>query len=92
MAAQVASNGETITLTGSEIEVYPREFAGQQNIEIIVNLEIVTGTNIQFAVGESVAGKHRTYANVGDKAIRTVMCNSSKSLRANGTGSFTIGW
>lgn len=91
MAAYVASNGETITSTGSEQEIYLNGFAGQINTEVIVNLELQTGS-VQFAVGESVVGKHRTYSTAGDKAIRTVACNPNRSLRCLGAGTFTIAW
>lgn len=91
MAYIIASNGETITSTGSEQEIYLKGYEGQPNVEVIVNLELESGS-VQYAVGEPVASKHRTYSTVGDKALRSVACNSNKSFRCKGTATFTIAW
>lgn len=91
MAAVIVSNGETITSTGTEQEIYLRGYAGQPNTEVIINLELVGGS-VQYAVGETVAGKHRPYSVAGDKAIRTVQCTPNRSLRCLGVGTFTIAW
>lgn len=88
--ATTASNGETITSSGTEQTILLSVVTGVADTEQVITLELVSGS-VQFAVGESIAAKHRTYSSAGDKAIRTVN-NSNRTLRCLGMGTFTIGW
>jgi len=88
--AYIAVNGEIITSTTSETEIYMEMPSGTLNMEQLVTLELVSGS-VQFAVGETVISRHTTYSTAGDKTLRTVN-NSNRSLRCLGTATFRIAW
>lgn len=92
MPTYTLSPNEKYTLAdGNEQDFSPNLPAFVKNSEVEAAI-IVDNGPIQFAVGEAVASKHKSWAT-GDKLIVTFGNLANNTLRAKGNaGAFTASW